>query len=101
VASPPTRGVATFMTARILDTLRRKDFDVQIWCVTMAIAAARTLKAVIQDLTGTIHLPILAIDVLILCTFCVLCVLIYNGRIQRVPLAAGPKIGRASGRELG
>ncbi|MDV3307551.1 MAG: hypothetical protein LOY03_01880 [Cyclobacteriaceae bacterium] len=78
------------MTARILDTLRRKDFDVQIWCVTMAIAAARTLKAVIQDLTGTIHLPILAIDVLILCTFCVLCVLIYNGRIQRVPLAAGP-----------
>jgi hypothetical protein len=92
VASPPTRGVAAAMITPILDTLRRKDFEVQIWCVTMVIAAARTLKAVIQDLTGTIHPPILAIDVLILCTFCALGYLIYTNRITRVPLAAGPML---------
>ncbi|HLT82276.1 MAG TPA: hypothetical protein VKZ86_14710 [Cyclobacteriaceae bacterium] len=78
------------MTNPILDTLRQKDFEVQIWCVTMAIAALRTLKAVIQDLTGSIHIPILIIDVLILVTFCTLCALIYLNKIRRVPLAAGP-----------
>lgn len=78
------------MTTPILDNLRRKDFEVQIWCVTMAIAGARTLKAVIQDLIGAIQPPILIIDVLILITFCILGALIYTNRITRIPLAAGP-----------
>ncbi|HEY8512799.1 MAG TPA: hypothetical protein VIL31_12655 [Cyclobacteriaceae bacterium] len=78
------------MTIPVLDSLRLKDFELQIWCVTMVIAAARTLKAVIQDLTGPIYVPILIIDLLILCTFCVLGALIYFNKINRMPLAAGP-----------
>jgi glucan phosphoethanolaminetransferase (alkaline phosphatase superfamily) len=78
------------MTVPVLHILRQKDFELQIWCVTMAIAAARTLKAVVQDLTGAIYPSVLAIDVLILCTFCVLGLLIYHNKITRIPLAAGP-----------
>jgi hypothetical protein len=49
------------MTVPVLHILRQKDFELQIWCVTMAIAAARTLKAVVQDLTGAIYPSVLAI----------------------------------------
>lgn len=78
------------MSAPILEKLRHKDFELQVWFVTMAIAAARTLKAVVQDLTGSINPGILSTDVLILCTFCILGILIYLDRITRVPTVAGP-----------
>jgi len=84
------------MTVPVLHILRQKDFELQIWCVTMAIAAARTLKAVVQDLTGAIYPSVLAIDVLILCTFCVLGLLIYHNKITRIPLAALTALARAA-----
>lgn len=69
--------------------LQGKKFEMQVWLVTTVIAAARTFKAVVQDLIGEINPTILVIDVFILVVFLALSVLIYQNKISRVPVVAG------------
>jgi hypothetical protein len=74
---------------RFLTNLQSKNFELQVWFVTMVIAAMRTLKAVIQDLAGVVNPPVLIVDIFILLTFCMLGVLAYRASISRVPMIAG------------
>jgi hypothetical protein len=74
---------------QVLQNLRNKDFKMQVWFVTAAVGATRTLKAVIQDMSSAAGTSGLIIDVLILLTFSVLCLLIYWNRIVKVPLVIG------------
>lgn len=70
--------------------LQNKPFELQVWVVVMTIAGLRTLKSVVQDVTGSkINTTGLIIDVSILLIFCVLAVLIYQKKIPRVPLIVG------------
>jgi len=70
--------------------LQNKPFELQVWFVVMTIAGLRTLKSVVQDVTGSkINTTGLIIDLSILLIFCVLAVLIYYKKIPRVPLIVG------------
>lgn len=72
-----------------LTSIHRKPFEIQVWIVITVIAGLRTLKAVIQDLTGTLNLAGLAVDVFILLTFITLLLLIYKEKIRHVPMIVG------------
>ncbi len=69
--------------------LQARPFEFQVWVVVTAIAALRSLKAVIQDLTKHSDLTGLVINILILLIFCGLCMLIYLRKIKRIPLIVG------------
>ena len=70
--------------------LQNKPFELQVWFVVMAIAALRTLKSVVQDITGSkMNTTGLIIDLSILFIFCGLALLIYYKKIPRVPLIVG------------
>jgi hypothetical protein len=69
--------------------LQTRPFELQVWFVVTAIAGLRALKAVVQDLTGSINPTGLVIDILILLIFCGLCLLIYLKKIPRIPLIVG------------
>jgi len=73
----------------LLNRLQQKSFEMQVWIVITAIASLRTLKAVVQDLTGTPDPAGLAVDVFILLTFIGLSVLIYLEKIRQVPVIVG------------
>ncbi|HEX6226300.1 MAG TPA: hypothetical protein VFZ52_17900 [Chryseolinea sp.] len=74
----------------MLKHLHTKPFQLQVWFVVMAIAGLRTLKSVVQDLSGpVINTKGLAIDLLILAIFCGLALLIYFKKIPRIPLVVG------------
>src|SRR5688572_5393254 len=73
-----------------LRDLQNKPFELQVWFVVMAIAALRTLKSVVQDITGSkMNTTGLIIDLSILFIFCGLALLIYYKKIPRVPLIVG------------
>jgi hypothetical protein len=78
-----------YQSTSFLRRLQTKPFEFQVWVVVTAIAALRALKAVTQDLMGTINPAILIIDLLILLIFCGLCLLIYFKKIQQIPLIVG------------
>ena len=69
--------------------LQARPFEFQVWVVVTAIAALRSLKAVIQDLITGSDLTGMVINILILLIFCGLCMLIYLRKIQRIPLIVG------------
>lgn len=72
------------------EDLQAKPFELQVWVVVTAIAGLRTLKSVVQDVTGRdINITGLIIDVTILLIFCGLCLLIYFRKIPRIPLIVG------------
>lgn len=74
---------------KFLQTLQSKNFELQVWFVTTAVAGLRTLKAVIQDLISFSNPGGLLIDILILATFSAVCILIFIGKISKVPLFVG------------
>jgi glucan phosphoethanolaminetransferase (alkaline phosphatase superfamily) len=70
--------------------LQTKPFELQVWFVVTALAGLRTLKSVVQDVTGSkINTTGLIIDLSILMIFCGLCLLIYFKKIPRIPLIVG------------
>jgi glucan phosphoethanolaminetransferase (alkaline phosphatase superfamily) len=74
---------------KLLTNIQRKPFEIQVWIVITAIAGLRTLKAVVQDLTGTSNATGLAVDVFILLTFVALFLLIYKEKIRHIPIVVG------------
>ena len=74
----------------LLSDLQAKPFELQVWFVIMTIAGLRTLKSVVQDVTGSkVNTTGLAIDLSILLIFCGLTLLIYYKKIPRIPLIVG------------
>lgn len=74
---------------KLLTNIQRKPFEIQVWIVITVIAGLRTLKAVVQDLTGTSTATGLAVDVFILLTFVALFLLIYKEKIRHIPMIVG------------